>query len=308
MSKLDDLMAFTNSDHREALQWFRDHEGKEVPWPAPLPSGLYVANKAKGIHKPAGWDHALSVRQSLGGPYEDREVEVRTDGGWSFDYFQEGKDPSRRDDDYTNRALVRNMQDGLPVGVLIQVKKKPGPRYKVLGLAQVSSWAGGYFRLNGFNPAGEIAQPADHTATDVLVDALNTEPVNLTDARKRINTAIVARQGQGVFRKAALAAFGGRCAVTGCDVPEVLEAAHIVPYLGKATNVIGNTLLLRADVHTMFDRGLLHVCPGTLQVSLTPSLQTSSYSSLDGATLTLPPGDPAPWKANLKLRQELDGK
>lgn len=166
MSTLNDSLQKAEGDQRPALQWFLDHEGDVVPWPSPMPSGLFLANKAKGIHKPANWDHALSVRQSLGGPYDDREVEVSADGSWRFDYFQEGKDPSRRDDDYTNRALLRNMQDGMPVGVLIQVKKKPDPRYKVLGLAQVSSWAGGYFRLDGFTPAGEVVRAAGDSPTD----------------------------------------------------------------------------------------------------------------------------------------------
>ena len=307
MSTLADRLTQVQGDHREALQWFLDHAGEVVPWPAPLPSGLLLANKAKGIHKPAGWEHALSVRQSLGGPYDDREVEARDDGSWAFDYFQEGKDPGRRDDDYTNRALMRNMEDGLPVGVLIQVKKKPDPRYRVLGLAQVSNWAGGYFRLDGFTPTGEVVRTGGDAPTDILLAALTGDPVDLIDARKRINAAIVARQGAGAFRKAALEAFGGRCAVTGCDVPDVLEAAHIVPYLGKTTNVIGNTLLLRADIHTLFDRGLLSVCPETLQVMLPTSMLETAYGHLQGSKINLPAADPATWKANLKLRKALGG-
>lgn len=307
MSTLEDSLALSPLDRREALQWFVKHAGADVPWPGQLPSGLYLANKAKGIHKPAGWDHALSVRQSLGGPYDDREVEVRDDGSWTFDYFQEGKDPSRRDDDFTNRALMKNMQDGVLVGVLIQVKKKPDPRYRVLGLAQVTGWAGGYFRLEGFNSDGELSANST-TATDVLVATLTTEPIDLTDARRRINAAIVARQGAGQFRKAALAAFEGRCAVTGCNVPEVLEAAHIVPYLGKATNVIGNTLLLRADIHTLFDRGLLSVSSATLAVELAPALKGGAYSSLEGKIATLPAGDPGPWQASLKQREDLEAR
>lgn len=306
MSKIEDSLDLTSGDHRQALEWFVDNTGQLTPWPGQLPSGLFLANKAKGIHKPAGWGHALSIRQSLAGPYEDRDVEVRDDGGWRFDYFQEGKDPSRRDDDYTNRALIKNMQDGVPVGVLIQEKKKPDPRYRVLGLAQVTGWAGGYFRLEGFNSQGEL-KPQVATATDALVEAVGSEPIDLTDARRRINAAIVARQGAGQFRKAALSAFQGRCAVTGCDVLDALEAAHIVPYLGKVTNVIGNTLLLRADIHTLFDRGLLMVCPETLKVLLTDTLKTSTYGNLDGKQVSLPDADPGPWKVSFKQREEMAG-
>jgi hypothetical protein len=76
-------------------------------------------------------------------------------------------------------------------------------------------------------------------------------PSGLEDARKRIIAAIVVRQGQSAFRAELLAAYQGTCAVTGCDVVEALEAAHIVPYLGPDTNHVRNGLLLRGDIHTL---------------------------------------------------------
>lgn len=307
LTTLEDSLAGLDAGHRVALSWFLDHAGQEVAWPKPLPSGQLVANKAKGIHKPAGWDYALSVRQSLGGPYDDKEVDVRPDGSWRFDYYQEGKDPTRRDDDYTNRALVRNMEAGVPVGVIVQAKKKPQPRYKVLGLARVTNWAGGYFRLEGFRPTGEVGEATEADGTDALIEALGSLPESLTDARKRINTAIVARQGAGAFRKAALTAFKGRCAVTGCDVPDVLEAAHIVPYLGKQTNIVTNTLLLRADIHTLFDRGLLSVSADTLKVEVAEGLRGSAYGELHGQAVKLPAGDDSGWRSALAQRQQLGG-
>lgn len=270
-----------------------------------MPSGQLLANKAKGIHKPAGWDYALSVRQSLGGPYNDKEVVIRPDGSWYFDYYQEGKNPARRDDDYTNRALVRNMEASVPVGVIVQAKRKPQPRYKVLGLAQVTGWAGGYFRLEGFRSTGELGDARPNKGTDVLVQALDTLPESNTDARKRINAAIVARQGAGAFRNAALAAFSGRCAVTECNVHEVLEAAHIVPYLGKHTDVVTNTLLLRADIHTLFDRGLLSISADALKVEVAEAIKDSIYGKLHGKVVRLPKGDDSEWRSALAQRAAL---
>lgn len=87
-----------------------------------------------------------------------------------------------------------------------------------------------------------------------------------TDARKRIRRDVVARQGQGQFRDALIRAYDGRCAVTGCDELYALEAAHIRPYRGEHTNITANGLLLRADIHTLFDLGLLAVNPETLTV------------------------------------------
>ena len=60
------------------------------------------------------------------------------------------------------------------------------------------------------------------------------------------------------FRDALIGAYAGRCAITGCSVLDILEAAHITPYLGPDTNHVTNGLLLRADLHTLFDTCLLY--------------------------------------------------
>lgn len=168
-------------------------------------------------------------------------------------------------------------------------------RYRVLGLAKVVGWEDGFFELRSY-------------AAATTGDDLGQSAVSLEDARRRTQRAIVARQGGGAFRSAALFAFGGRCALTGYDVEQGLEAAHIVPYLGEHTNALSNTLLLRADLHTLFDRELLDIDPETLRVSLCPHLKRSCLSSLDGVLVKLP-GEPGPWQENLALRaQWLEGK
>lgn len=136
-------------EHRAALSWFADREGQEIGWPDPL-NGLFLMNKAKGIHKPKGWLYALSVRQSLESPYDDRDPETSSDGSWVYRYFQEGTDPARRDKDFTNRALMHNQADNVPVAVVRQTKRKPGGRYLVLGLANVVGWNEGHFELRRY--------------------------------------------------------------------------------------------------------------------------------------------------------------
>src|ERR1700722_13744752 len=44
-------------------------------------------------------------------------------------------------------------------------------------------------------------------------------------------------------------------------IPWVLEAAHITPYMGASTNSLLNGLLLRADIHTLFNLGLISIDP-----------------------------------------------
>jgi hypothetical protein len=113
-------------------------------------------------------------------------------------------------------------------------------------------------------------------------------PSDLEDARRRVLAAIVVRQGQGAFREQLLAAYEHRCAVTGCEVVEVLEAAHVVPYLGPETNHVGNGLLLRSDIHTLFDLGLMALNPTDYRVLVSKNLKGSCYDSFAGQLIRLP--------------------
>ncbi|MFC7514088.1 HNH endonuclease [Herbaspirillum sp. GCM10030257] len=286
-TSLEKTIAGLSPSHREALLWFHQRQGQDVPWPQPLADGTFLVNKAKGIHKPAGLQYALSVRESLSGPYDDHPPEVHSDGSWTYRYFQEQPDPAKRDSMFTNVALLKCRDDEVPVGVLRQVKAKPNPQYRVLGLALVREWKDGYFRLEGFSPAGTISQPeVGGTTDDKQEDVFN--PENVEDARQRIMSAIVRRQGQGKFRTEVLNAYRNRCAISTCDVPAALEAAHIFPYLGMDTNVVTNGLLLRADLHGLLDQGLIGVDPTSMRVVISPQLKGTDYGNLEGATVKLP--------------------
>lgn len=113
-------------------------------------------------------------------------------------------------------------------------------------------------------------------------------PESIEDARERVTASIVRRRGQPEFRQSLIAAYGGRCAVTGCDAVEALEAAHIMPYLGPATNRPANGLLLRADIHTLFDLNLIAIDSTTMTVVIAPSLSDTTYADIAGTTLHLP--------------------
>lgn len=68
-----------------------------------------------------------------------------------------------------------------------------------------------------------------------------------------------ARLGQQAFQGLMLTSYDRRCAVTGNRVVPVLEAAHIQPVTNGGTHTVANGLLLRSDVHRLFDRGLLGI-------------------------------------------------
>jgi predicted restriction endonuclease len=68
----------------------------------------------------------------------------------------------------------------------------------------------------------------------------------------------------------------------------VLEAAHIIPYQGAKTNHPSNGLLLRADVHTLFDLGLVAVDTKRMTILVSSRLQPTEYSQYAGRLLALP--------------------
>jgi putative restriction endonuclease len=87
---------------------------------------------------------------------------------------------------------------------------------------------------------GEVPQPAGRYGEPVLVQP---------------------RLGQGSFKIMVADAYSRRCAVTGEKALPVLQAAHIRPYADGGDHRVDNGLLLRSDLHILFDRGYLTVTP-----------------------------------------------
>jgi HNH endonuclease len=125
-------------------------------------------------------------------------------------------------------------------------------------------------RWEGQKAGSSTADEAAPAPVEKLDQAL------LTDDRKRATASLVQRLGQADFRRGLIEAYRGRCAITGCNVIGVLQAAHIVPYMGTQSNATDNGLLLRADIHNLFDLHILSIDPETLTVCLALELRDSS--------------------------------
>lgn len=69
------------------------------------------------------------------------------------------------------------------------------------------------------------------------------------------------RLGQGAFRVLVTDAYQRRCAVTGERTLPALDAAHIKPYAQSGSHTVNNGLLLRADLHRLFDRFYITITP-----------------------------------------------
>jgi predicted restriction endonuclease len=136
--------------------------------------------------------------------------------------------------------------------------------------------------------SGTLSEKALSTAAKRATIQGDFDPHNLEEAVVKATRAVTQRRGQPQFREALLAAYGSRCAITGCDAKEALEAAHILPYRGEETNHVQNGLLLRADIHTLFDLGLIAIDTDQSVVVVHPTLRTGHYSALHGSELRRP--------------------
>ena len=83
-------------------------------------------------------------------------------------------------------------------------------------------------------------------------------------------------------------AYKGRCAITGCNLLEALEAVHIIPYSGTGSDHVCNGLLLRLDLHSLFDAFRFSFEPEGLRVQLSATLRGGYYKIIDGAKLRQP--------------------
>jgi putative restriction endonuclease len=81
-------------------------------------------------------------------------------------------------------------------------------------------------------------------------------------------TLVTPRLGQGAFRVMVTDAYERRCAITGERTLPVLEAAHIKPYSLVGRHEVSNGLLLRADLHKLFDLGYVTVSPDDLRLEV----------------------------------------
>jgi hypothetical protein len=129
------------------------------------------------------------------------------------------------------------------------------------------------------------------------------DPDSVVDERERAFRAIRIRRGQPAFRSALLKAYGNRCVVTGCAIEDLLEAAHIMPYLGPLTNHPSNGLLLRTDLHTLFDCHLLGIHPETRKIAISRKIMGSAYERFAGRLLRKPLNETSgPTRKNLERR------
>lgn len=268
-------------------EWFIGHAGEKIsclphrmankpktPIPLSRDSGIYVPGAAHVTYTD-GIRYALSVHSSGAGLYDDRKPIYLADGTWIFDYAaHSGSDLSQG----YNSALLNCLNDGIPVGVMIH---ETGG-YRVLGLAFIERFNSStqMFTLHG--PVSEDTESQGAFAAQGF-DELSEKSKQImieydgADERRFVTARQVQREQQADFRAELLLAYGDTCAISNTNVTAVLQAAHINPYRGRKSQIIQNGILLRADLHLLYDAYLISINPDSHVVRLSDRLAGTNY-------------------------------
>lgn len=203
-----------------------------------------------------------------------REIETGENRPWSED------DPRLME--YTHRIFLADFID------------RTVPPQRWTEVQRLTGLASAHLRPQTGDPTAEAALATFIGVVHEPYEAVRQEqparPVDFDeDARTRKLSESVRREGQPGFRKALDDAYG-RCAITQTTTPSVLEAAHIRAYKGIHTNLITNGMLLRRDIHRLFDSHRITVVieSDNYIVRADPGLQDEEYRKLDGKRLRVP--------------------
>lgn len=259
-----------------------------------------LTNPQRGIFKPAQMRYLLSVKTVFPSRgrrvwYDDqREVHEQINRGSELiDYAFMGDDPDAADNRWLREASVEQIPILYFLGVAPQ-------RWMAIWPTYVADWSA--LELKSRLAFGAPAQTG-------LVAEFPTAP------ERRYGLRLVRqRLHQSTFREAVLAAYGGRCALTGLPEPRLLDAAHIVADgdadLGQP--LVTNGLPLSKLHHAAFDANLIgidpdyriHVSEALLSMHDGPMFE-QGLKALAGAELRRPTRDEdRPDRERLALRFE----
>lgn len=144
--------------------------------------------------------------------------------------------------------------------------------------------------------------PKNHPTANVETETQET--IIETNEQKYYQS--LARPGQNDFRKRIIDAYNGKCTLTGCSTIHVLEAAHIMPYSSTMCDDTSNGILMRNDIHRLFDKNLIVIQPDNFSVRLHQSIQGNYKTIVTQKTITLPKAvDKIHFSKNLEERLAL---
>lgn len=276
------------------------HYGEVAGYPVGTTFANYKEMRLAGVHRSSqagiagGKDGSDSIVVN-GGYLDDRDygdVIIYTGHG--------GRDESTRrqvkDQEltYGNAGLVRAYAKEKPVRVMRGPQgdgpSRPRTGYRYDGLYFIKRvWSennpDGFliwrFRLE---KAGGAVTP-DRDEVPSTIRRPKRQPSRRAGRKKALVTV---RTGQEGFRADLIARYGNNCAVTGPCPAEVLDAAHLRAFSKVPRHDVREGLLLRADIHRLFDAGCLVVDVRKTRLVIHPDLaEHPVYGPLDDRTLTI---------------------
>lgn len=186
-----------------------------------------------------------------------------------------GRNPSSVQDWYQTQLFPRSPR---------AKKKSPlfWPRIALWSMADVEGFCQELKELYTRVPVPGNTSNTSNTSSSPILNE-NGSPV----VDELLMRQIMTRRGQQDFRQLLLLAYAGCCAISGCPDTEVLEAAHITPHGDTQDYRVSNGLLLRADLHRLFDLSLVSIDPNTGHVVVATHL-SALYQAYHGKAMSLP--------------------
>ena len=159
-------------------------------------------------------------------------------------------------------------------------------------------------RFKGIQKAGEKLESGTARQIDriIAVSTPEGEAAQEIERQKKLGEQ-ARRPGQQAFSETIRWNYRNRCAVTGCVTPAALEAAHISTRTGHDDNSAANGILLRSDIHTLFDRFLITLSEDCARVEVGRELTDPSYAFLKTVAVARPDKD-APSTENLRKHRD----
>jgi hypothetical protein len=299
-SSPEERQTMTEELRAEILAELARHTGKRVPAAFVCSTDDFIPgierfhNLITGIYKPARSDYALSIAMKLSSPYEHKdEVVFLEDGRWLMTYSPRSGGLRLSD----NRALIKCMDERIPLGVFKQITDKRdrqlGSTYRVLGLGMITNYDA--------DADVFIVESADRAALEHLTGAISEEKVRyevqlyaqLTNEFRpfikedNVVYTVTAPKRDEAFRQVVLREYDFTCAV--CEMKFCLgdlfeaTAAHVVPKRKSGTDDPRNGLALCRTHHWAFDAGIFTLSD-KYEVLLSPVVQraeTRNFGLLD---------------------------
>ena len=202
--------------------------------------------------------------------------------------------------------IIEHKIRGLELIVFYRKYKKQfeGSGFEFMGIFEYVRHSGKSptnFVLVRQNRINQIVLPEEALVSNLVT---NNNNCIMTEIRNNI----FARRGYHLFRDALIVAYSGQCAISNCTLTDLLEAAYISPKNLTPKNSVSEGLLLRSDLHTLFDCGLIAVESQSLKVVISNRLVGSEYERYNGKRLNLPVfSDDYPSNSALDTHRQIAG-